>query len=176
LILRERGCVADCVFTGLARQAQFVLRGRTDVAQAASSTLGLDLALPACRSVQRNGLAALWLGPEEWLLLGPCDEQTTISEMLKSALASMPHALVDVSHRDAAFLVRGPTAALAINAGCPLDLRLAAFPAGACTRTLLGKAEIVLWRLTPDEFQIRTPRSFAAYVRDFLDLAFRDAV
>ena len=88
----------------------------------------------------------------------------------------MPHALVDVSHRDKAFLVRGPTAALTINAGCPLDLQLAAFPAGACTRTLLGKAEIVLWRPTAEEFQIRTPRSFAAYVRDFLDLAFRDAV
>jgi len=29
---------------------------------------------------------------------------------------------------------------------------------------------------TPEEFQIRTPRSFAAYVRDFLDLASRDAV
>jgi sarcosine oxidase subunit gamma len=173
---RERGCVAERIFIGLARQAQFVLRGRADVTQAASAALGLDLALPACRSVQRDGLAALWLGPDEWLLLGPLGQQTNISEMLKSALASMPHALVDVSHRDAAFLVRGPNAALTINAGCPLDLRHAAFPAGACTRTLLGKAEIVLWRLTLEEFQIRTPHSFAVYVRDFLDLAFRDAV
>jgi sarcosine oxidase subunit gamma len=144
--------------------------------QAASAALSLDLALPAGRSVQRDGLAALWLGPDERLLLGSPEQQTNISKMLTSALASMPHALVDVSHRDAAFLVRGPTAALTINAGCPLDLRLAAFPAGACTRTLLGKAEIVLWRPTSEEFQIRTPRSFAAYVRDFLHLAFRDAV
>ena len=168
--------MAERVFSELARQAQFVLRGPADVAKAAGVALGLDLAVPACRSVQRDGLAALWLGPDEWLLLARAEQQTNIAETLQTALASMPHALVDVSHGDAAFLAEGPAAALTISAGCPLDLRLPAFPAGACTRTLLGKAEIVLWRLAPEEFQIRTPRSFAAYVRDFLDLASRDAV
>jgi sarcosine oxidase subunit gamma len=97
-----------------------------------------------------------------------------MSEKLRAALASLPHALVDVSHRDAMFRVRGPAAALAINSGCPLDLRLTAFSAGTCTRTLLGKAEIVLWRSEAEEFHILTPRSYGAYVRDFLELAARD--
>jgi sarcosine oxidase subunit gamma len=155
--------------------AKFVLRGGAEVAQAAGRALHLDLALPACRSVQREGLAAVWLGPDEWLLLAAAEQQKNISEKLRAALASLPHALVDVSHREAAFLVRGPAAALAINAGCPLDLRLTAFPAGACTRTLLGKSEIVLWRREPELFHIETPRSVAAYVREFLEMAARDA-
>ncbi len=159
---------------GVRRRAAFVLRGGAALAQAAGAVLAINLALPACRSVQREGLAALWLGPDEWLLLGPLEHQTSMSEKLRAALASLPHALVDVSHRDAVFLVRGPAAALAINSGCPLDLRLTAFPAGACTRTLLGKAEVVLWRRKPEEFHILTPRSYAAYVRDFLELAARD--
>ena len=159
---------------GALREARFVLRGGAQLAKAAGAALGIHLAPPACRSVQRDGLAALWLGPDEWLLLIPLEHEASMSETLRAALASLPHALVDVSHRDAAFLVRGPAAAVAINAGCPLDLRLAAFPAGACTRTLLGKAEIVLWRRQPEEFHIQTPRSCATYVRGFLELAARD--
>jgi sarcosine oxidase subunit gamma len=161
--------------TRLERVARFVLRGGAQVAEAAGTALGLDVALPACRSVQHDGLAALWLGPDEWLLIVPLEEETKISEMLRTALASLPHALVDVGHRDAAFRVRGPAAAVLINAGCPLDLRLASFPPGACTRTLLGKAEILLWRRGAEEFDIETPRSFAVYVRDFLEVAARDA-
>jgi sarcosine oxidase, subunit gamma len=171
-----KGCafVAERIVTPLARHARFVLRGGVRVAQAVGIALGLELALSPCRSVQRNGLAALWLGPDEWLLIAPVEKESNISETLRVALASLPHALVDVGHRDAAFRVCGPAAALAINAGCPLDLRLAAFPAGACTRTLLGKAEIALWRRGPEEFHVETPRSFATYVRDFLELAVRD--
>jgi sarcosine oxidase subunit gamma len=167
--------VAEHAVIRLERHAHFVLRGDAQVAEAAGAALDLDLALPACRSAQRDGLAALWLGPDEWLVIAPLAKGKNISETLRAALASLPHALVEVSHRDAAFLVRGPAAALAINAGCPLDLRLAVFPAGACTRTLLGKAEILLWRRGIEKFHIATPRSFAAYVRGFLELAARDA-
>ena len=165
----------DVTVEGAAIAAKFVLRGTAEVAQAAGAALHLDLTLPACRSVQCEGLAALWLGPDEWLLLAALEEQKNISEKLRAALASLSHVLVDVSHREAAFLVRGPAAALAINAGCPLDLRLTAFPAGACTRTLLGKTEIVLWRREPELFHIEAPRSVAAYMREFLELAARDA-
>jgi sarcosine oxidase, subunit gamma len=165
----------DVIVEAAAFAAKFVLRGAAEVGQAAGRALHVDLALPACRSVQREGLAALWLGPDEWLLLAAPEQQNNILEILRAALASLPHALVDVSHREAAFLVRGPAAALAINAGCPLDLRLTAFPTGACTRTLLGKAEIVLWRRASELFHIEAPRSVAAYVREFLELAARDA-
>jgi sarcosine oxidase, subunit gamma len=83
---------------------------------------------------------------------------------------------VSIGHRDVAFVLRGSAAAGAINAGCPLDLRLAAFCAGCCSRTLLGKAEIVLWRSQPHLFRIETERSLAGYVDDFLLLAARNHV
>jgi sarcosine oxidase subunit gamma len=165
----------DITIEGAAPAARFVLRGGSEVAQAAGSVLHMDMALAACRSVQREEVAALWLGPDEWLLLAPPEQEKNLADRLRAALASLPHALVDVGHRDAGFLVRGRAAVVAINAGCPLDLRFVAFPVGACTRTLLGKAEIVLWRREDEFFQIETARSFATYVRDFLELAARDA-
>ncbi|MGU3466398.1 hypothetical protein ACLBXO_16250 [Methylobacterium sp. C33D] len=52
-------------------------------------------------------------------------------------------ALVDVSHRNVGIDGRGVAAAITLEAGCPLDLGDAAFPAGSAARTLLGKAKIV---------------------------------
>jgi sarcosine oxidase, subunit gamma len=70
--------------------------------------------------------------------------------------------------------VRGPHAAEILNSGCPLDLGLVAFPVGMCTRTVLAKAEIVLWRSAPDVFRIEVWRSFTDYVARFLDAAARE--
>ena len=86
----------------------------------------------------------------------------------------MPPSIVDVSHRDTALRCRGPRAAWAINAFCALDLHLAAFPVGMCTRTLFGKAEIVLWRTAADTFRIEVARSFAPYVWACLEEARRE--
>jgi len=81
---------------------------------------------------------------------------------------------VRVSDRHAALTASGPRAGALLATGCPLDLDDAAFPEGMCTRTLLGKAEIVLWRHRPASFRIEVRRSFAAYAWDFLQEAARE--
>jgi len=45
---------------------------------------------------------------------------------------------------------------------------------GMCTRTVLGKADIVLWRTGPDSFHVEVWRSFADYVARFLTEAARE--
>ena len=69
--------------------------------------------------------------------------------------------------------VTGPDAALLLAAGCALDLGPGAFPVGMCTRTMLAKAEIVLWRTGPEAFRIEVWRSFAPYLCAFLSEAGR---
>jgi sarcosine oxidase subunit gamma len=64
----------------------------------------------------------------------------------------------------------GPTL---LAAGCPFDLDVSAFPVGMCTRTMLAKAEIVLWRTAGEAFRIEVWRSFAPYVSAFLSEAAR---
>jgi sarcosine oxidase subunit gamma len=85
------------------------------------------------------------------------------------------HSLVDVSHRHVAFGVAGAKAADVLNSGCPLDLTPPAFQVGAATRTLLGKAEVILAK-TDDlpTFEVECGRSFAAYGHDFLLEAARE--
>ena len=62
-----------------------------------------------------------------------------------------------------------------VNAGCPQDLSLDAFPVGACSRTILGKVEIVLLRTAEDAFRVECWRSFSDYVWAFLTEAAKDA-
>ena len=165
---------ADLTVEQTGPAARFMLRGREAIAQAAAAALQVELAPTVGRAVERDGIAALCLGPDEWLLLGPPEHESEIRGRLDMTLQSLPHSLVSIGHRDVAFVLWGRAAADVINAGCPLDLRMAAFPAGCTSRTLLGKAEIVLWRIEPQAFRIETARSFAAYVNEFLLLAARN--
>lgn len=89
-------------------------------------------------------------------------------DALESALAIIPHALVDISHRQFAFHVTGPHATNILSGACPLDLDPRAFPVGMCTRTVLAKADIVLWRTQESTFHLEVWRSFAAYVTGVL--------
>jgi sarcosine oxidase subunit gamma len=85
------------------------------------------------------------------------------------------HSATDVSHRNTAILVSGPGSAAAINASCPQDLSLAVFPVGACSRTLLGKVEIVLLRTAADAFRVEVWRSFSDYAFGLLAEGAKDA-
>ncbi len=97
-----------------------------------------------------------------------------LAAALERAMDGHPHSLVDVSNRQVGIEVSGPDAAAALNAGCPLDLDVHAFPVSMCTRTVLAKTEIVLWRTAPELFRVEVWRSFAAYAWSFLAEASRE--
>jgi sarcosine oxidase subunit gamma len=157
---------ARFVATPVGPTTRFVFRGREAAIAAATGAFGLALPRDACRSVEAGVRAALWLGPDEWLLLAPDGEGEAIAAAFREIAA--PHALVDVSHRNAAVILSGSDVTTVIAGGCPLDLHLSAFPIGMCTRTLLAKAEIVLWRRAVDRFHLECGRSFAPYVHGVL--------
>jgi heterotetrameric sarcosine oxidase gamma subunit len=131
----------------------------------ATALAALGLPLPAtCRAIACGDGSLLWLGPDEFLLIAADNN-----------VPSGPNT-IDVSHRDTALTVSGPRAAWVINAFCALDLHERAFPVGMCTRTVFGKAEIVLWRTAPDTFRIEVARSFAPYLWACLEAARREFV
>jgi sarcosine oxidase, subunit gamma len=155
-------------------RARFSLRVDPSLLSPAKPIGGFALGVPINSFRTADGRMAMRLGPDEWLLFGSQSEAAQIARELEAALARLHHALVDLGHARVALSVSGPRAADAINGGCALDLSPVAFPAGTATRTLLGKAEIVLSRLDDrPAFEIECARSFAAYVRDFLHDAAR---
>jgi len=151
--------------------ARFILRGRPEALSAAETALGFALPQQACRAASAGERHALWLGPDEWLLLAPALEGDGLGAALEAAMEGLPHSLVEVGQRQTAILAAGPKATALLNVGCPLDLDLEAFPIGMCTRTLLAKTEVVLWRTGPESFHIEVWRSFAVYAWRFLEAA-----
>jgi sarcosine oxidase subunit gamma len=119
----------------------------------------------------KGGRAALWLGPDEWLVI----DTEGRDPMADCAKVKALHSAVDISHRQTAILVSGAGAEDILSAGCPRDLSLAAFPIGAAARTVLAKVEIVLFRTARDAFRVEGWRSFSNYAFTLLSEAARDA-
>lgn len=165
---------AACALEPLPPATRLSVRGRPGVAEAAAAALGFALPVGVCQSAEGGGRLAFWLGPDEWLVIAPEADGATLAPALDQALAGVPHAIVDVSHRNVALAVSGPRAAYVLNHGCPLDLSLSAFPVGMVTRTILGKVEVVLWRTGPDSFRLECWRTFAEWVVGFLNEARRE--
>jgi sarcosine oxidase subunit gamma len=173
-----RGAAADPAGSGIVirpagAEAQFSLRVRGPAASAAG--LPLDLPINRASGDPRRWIARL--GPDEWLIGADESEADTLPAAIGADLGARFHAVVDVSHRNVGIDVSGAKAAVALNAGCPLDLGEAAFPAGSATRTLLGKAEIVLIRRPGPglHYRVECWRSFSTYVHGFLVEAARSA-
>ncbi|CDN49293.1 sarcosine oxidase subunit gamma [Neorhizobium galegae] len=151
------------------------LRVRAEEVAALSGALGVDLPVRPKTSASANGRTALWLGPDEWLVIGDGGSDVGNSLMQAAKNSGVLHSATDVSHRNTAILVSGPGAAAAINAGCPQDLSLKVFPVGACSRTILGKVEIVLLRTAQDAFRVEVWRSFSRYAFGLLSEGAQDA-
>jgi sarcosine oxidase subunit gamma len=159
--------------TAAAPAARLALRAPELSLGSLSRALGLTLPTAPKTSAASATLRrrALWLGPDEWLLI----DEDGADLVADCAAAKSLHAAVDVSHRNVAILVEGRGAADCLNAGCPRDLSLEAFPVGACSRTVLGKIEVVLLRTDETAFRVEVWRSFSDYAWDFLEDAARDS-
>ncbi len=133
--------------------------------------LGFKLPTRPGTSKIKSSLSALWLGPDEWLLIN--SNPKTVSALMEK-LDTIKCSNVDISHRNTAIIISGKAVEDVLNAGCPRDLSLDAFPPGSCSRTLFGKIEIILWRLTDDRFHIEVWRSYSEYLWAYLLDAAKD--
>ncbi|MFC3208884.1 sarcosine oxidase subunit gamma [Aquamicrobium soli] len=147
------------------------LRVPADSVASLSRALGVTLPQKPKTSAAKGERIALWLGPDEWLVLD-AEGSDILGDCAK---AKGLHSAVGISHRNVAISVTGAKAAAAINSGCPQDLSLEAFPVGACSRTVFGKSEIVLYRTAADAFRVECWRSFSDYVFTHLSEGARGA-
>ena len=151
---------------------RLALRAGEDALAGLSSALGIDLPRKPKQTATNGARAALWIGPDEWLVL----DGDGADLMAAVGGADGVFSAVDVSHRNVGFEVSGTGAADTLASACPQDLRPSAFPVGAASRTILAKAEVVLWRREDDAWHVECWRSFAPYVFGLLKEGAEDAV
>ena len=151
--------------------AQLVLHCEADDAPAIAALAGISLPSEMLRSAATGAWRALHLAPDEWLLIGPVAERDAVAARIGTA--AQPQSLVDVSERNRHVRIAGRAAATLLRSACPLDLDARAFPASGCTRTVFGKAAVLLER-DADCFRMHYARSFRDYVLGLVRMAALD--
>jgi sarcosine oxidase subunit gamma len=108
---------------------------------------------------------ALWLGPDEWLIVTPSGGEGPLAQTLRSAAQDRFFALTDVTHSNTTIRVRGPKAREVLSKGCSVDLNPLAFRANSCAQTLLAKTHIAIRSVdNSPAFDLIVRRSFAEYL------------
>jgi sarcosine oxidase subunit gamma len=116
-----------------------------------------------------NGRDVLWLGPDEWLVVGGTGTESSIRHELEGLMTDHHHSVVDVSANRVVFDLTDGLDLL--SGGCGLDLDPSHWRPGMCAQTLFGQAQVILHQLDERTTRVFVRPSFADYVVDRLGVA-----
>ena len=150
-----------------APRGQLVLRGDAGshaFVAGVRSVTGLTLPATPLSSAAAGDFTALWMGPDEWLLLMRDGQQGRVLAELRENLAGEHHAVADVSSSRVGIALYGEAAREVLMKGCSLDLHPREFRAGRVDQSSLARCHVMLHLVddTP-RFEIHVHRSFADY-------------
>ncbi|GAA2257424.1 sarcosine oxidase subunit gamma [Streptomyces indiaensis] len=142
-----------------------MLNLRVDPGSEAAARMETALGAPLpcrCGDTTASGdRTAVWLGPDEWLVLSRSDE----APALREALGQAPGSVVDVSANRTTLELSGPSARQVLEKGCPLDLHPRVFGPGRAVSTTVGPVAVLLWQTDDAPTYRLLPRSsFADYL------------
>jgi len=132
--------------------------------------LGGPLPTVACTASTFGEIEVLWLGPDEWLILAPADQQGQLEAQLREALGDQHGAVTDVSAQRTALTLTGQGATDVLTQGCAIDLHPRVSPAGTCVQTLLAQTGVILVVRddSATDFLVLVRSSFAEYCSEWL--------
>lgn len=139
-VYAERFAASALTIGVLMPTGQLSLRIDPELPAAATVEELLGVRLPhAGRSGSAAGTTICWLGPDEWLLIGPVDEAA-----LEVAVRPGGGAVVDVSGQRTVIELSGPYAREVLAKGCALDLHPRVVSAGFAVPTLLAHVPVII--------------------------------
>jgi sarcosine oxidase, subunit gamma len=137
--------------------------------QQLESALGFALPVMPNTVASREERRALWLGPDEWLVVGRDGQREALEQALRNGLNGAFGSIVDVSANRTLLEIRGPKARELLAHAVAIDLDARSFGPGQCAQTLLANAQVIIERTSDDPaFHLYVRLSFASYVADWL--------
>lgn len=166
---------ADLLLGERPHRCQINLRGNPGdgrFVEAVRSATGLVVPDQPNRVARAGDLKALWLGPDEWLILGPGGREADLVSGLSRGLQGQHAGATDVSEARTWILAAGGKARAVLARGIPLDLHPREFRPGQCAQTGLAGANIILEQ-TDDRpsYEIGVTNSFADHLWRWLERA-----
>jgi sarcosine oxidase subunit gamma len=163
---------ADIQVREMPFRAQLSLRLDADGPAAASVAEVIGGALPTapCTFVVTDEVEALWLGPDEWLLVAPPGTGAQLQDALRAAIGDEFGTVTDVSAQRITLCVSGSLTQEVLARGCAIDLHPQVSPAGTCVQTQLAQVGIILLVRddTATSVRLLIRASFAPYVASWL--------
>ncbi|WP_156761261.1 sarcosine oxidase subunit gamma [Microbacterium karelineae] len=120
-----------------------------------------------------SGTAALWLAPDEFLVIAEPDSRDLVAA-LWDALGDAPGQVTDLSANRTILEVAGPCARDALDKGVPADLHPRAFAPNMAITTTLSTVPVLVWRTAVDTYLVLPRASFAEHVAQWLMDAARE--
>lgn len=182
-MLKARGAVTGAAIPRGAHLVEVKSIGKIDLRgdpgdKAFMSAIGrsLDLLLPTepCQTAAQGDVAALWLGPDQWLITCPSDRVAEFMEKLGDATRKGGGAVTDVSAGRSLFRLSGPNALDILAKGCPLDLHPNVVRPGFVAGSVLAKITVLIHLREEDGVDLYFGRSFADYLWAWLEEAGTD--
>ncbi|MFC7342960.1 sarcosine oxidase subunit gamma [Saccharopolyspora griseoalba] len=171
-VLAESSVPGALRLSEVAFTAQVALRvdPKSPAAERIGTAVGAMLPNQPGQVARTEHLQVLWLGPDEWLLVGPEGSAQQLQSTLNDALGEEHGSVVDVSGHRTIVEVSGPKSRDLLAKGCALDLHRRAFASDQCAQTLLARAGVVLLCRDAElpSYWIFVRASFARYLADWL--------
>ena len=128
--------------------------------------LGGDFPTHIGTCAMRSGPLLFKIGAEQFWVLSP-DGQDLVPA-LQSTIPPEIGAVTSLSHSRARIFVQGGAARQVLSTGIVLDLHPDSFPVGAFALTGAHHAAVLLHRTRADRYELYVPRTFAAWIWDWL--------
>jgi len=163
------GRTGDLAAVG-AREVAFLAQVSLRVDPALAPRVRFALPLEPNTWRRGGGREALWLGPDEWLVVaGPGQAPAVVAE-LEGALDGQHRSVVDVSAYRTVVELAGDGRFDLLAQGCGLDLHPRSWRDGRCAQTLLARVSVLLQE-RQDATRIFVRTSFASHLASWLRAA-----
>ncbi len=160
--ISERGMID---LRGLASDQKFMA--------AVKSVIEIDLPKAPRSSATWGDVKALWLSPDQWMILCTRSKTTALLAELKAALGKIHSLAVDVSDMRAIIRLEGEGVRETLMKGSSLDLISNDYKAGAVRRMRFAEIAALLHVVEENVIDVYVFRSYAEYTWAFLTKAAR---
>lgn len=127
--------------------SQLSIRGSsddTDFLHRVEAAIGLPLPIEPTSVAVSGDVRALWLGPDEWLIVGPDAGRAGLLSRLAAGLSGKHASVADVSASRTVLDLTGPSSRATLEKGCHLDLHPRSFGARRCAGTIMARTQVLL--------------------------------
>lgn len=149
------------------------LRVPMNVREAAAARLGLPTRPSTWSGTDPE---ALWLAPDQWLLVARERDAASLVAACGSALERILHVASDASSALSLFRIAGRAAPDLLAMGSGVDFDASAFDERACVRTRWMHAPVIVRRVSVDVYEIYVDTTLADLVGKWIDYSSADAI